>query len=106
LEIGKWSEKKEALDAAISEFSVPKIVPREHYHLISLLKKLLVDSNVAIQICGMKLCRALANGLRRSFSHASKVLSPLLLLKLRDKKPQILDESHKTLKSFSHSITL
>lgn len=91
LEIQKWSEKKDAIDVAILELSAPKLVTRDTYHLVAFLKRLLADSNIAIQICGIKMCRALASGLRKAFSHGAKVLAPLLISKLRDKKNQITD---------------
>lgn len=91
LDIVKWSDKKEVLDVAIAEMTTPKIVPRDHYHLVGMMKKLLADSNIMIQICGMKMVKALASGLRRGFNQGGKVLSPLLISKLRDKKNQITD---------------
>ena len=106
LEIAKWSEKKDVLDTAIADMSTPKIVPREHYHLVGMLKKLMVDSNIAIQICGMKMAKALASGLRKAFNQGGKVMAPLLIAKLRDKKNQITDEAHKALKALFYSITL
>lgn len=105
-EISKWSEKKDALDAAIAELSTPKIVQRDHYHIIGLAKKLLADSNLAIQICGIKLTKALASGLRKEFRQGAKVLASLLLVKLRDKKTQVVDETHKCLKALLHAISL
>lgn len=106
LEIAKWSEKKEALDTAIAELSTPKIVPRDHYHLVGMMKKLLVDSNIAILICGLRMARALASGLRKAFIQGAKIVSSLVIGKLRDKKNQITDEAHKTLKALLLSITL
>jgi len=71
-----------------------------------MLKKVLADSNMAIQICGIRMARALAAGLRKTFSHGAKVLSPLLIGKLRDKKNQITDEAHKALKAMLYAVSL
>jgi hypothetical protein len=106
LAIAKWSEKKDELDNAITELSTPKIVGREHYHLITMIKKLLADSNIAIMMCGMRMCKCLASGLRKAFSQGAKILVPLIMSKLRDKKTQVTDEAHKSLKALFYSMTL
>jgi DNA-binding NtrC family response regulator len=71
-----------------------------------MMKKLLADSNIAIMMCGMRMCKCLASGLRKSFSHGAKILAPIIMSKLRDKKTQVTDETHKTLSALFHSISL
>lgn len=71
-----------------------------------MIKKLLADSNLNIQICALKLSRCLASGLRKPFSHSAKILAPLVIGKLKDKKNSITDEAQKTLKAFAYCIGL
>jgi hypothetical protein len=71
-----------------------------------MMKKLLADSNVAIMLCAMRMCRSLASGLRKAFNQGAKILAPLIMSKLRDKKPQVTDETQKSLTALFHSMTL
>lgn len=63
-------------------------------------KRLLNDSNFNVVLCSLKLIAALAKGLRKNFAHASKILFPLILPKLRDKKTQMIEETMNVLKEF------
>lgn len=95
--ITKWSEKKAALEVAIKEFGTPKIVNRSFHHLIALINRLLTDSNLNIQVCGLQLLRNLSQGLRKGFQQGARNVFKDILLKLREKKSQIVEEVHKVL---------
>lgn len=74
LELVKWTEKKDAIEIAISAFSTPKIVNKDHLHLVSFINRLLVDSNLNVMLCGLKLLKNMANGLRKNFNQGAKLV--------------------------------
>lgn len=72
--------------------------------MLSLIKKLLQDSNANINLCTIKLCGLLAKGLRKNFTNQAKLLFPLLTPKLRDKKTLMIDETRLALEMMHYSI--
>ena len=69
-------------------------------------RRLLSDSNFNVVLNTLKLTGNLAKGLRRAFTHSSKILIPLILPKFRDKKTQMIEETFNTLNNFYYSISL
>lgn len=51
-------------------------------------------------LAGIKMTRVLAKGLRQEFSASSKLLFPFILEKFKDKKTQMIEETHLTLEYF------
>ncbi len=64
LELKKWTEKKELLDALINEANVPKIKTGDYSGLVRTLKKLMGDSNAVVSQLAIKATGNLAKGLR------------------------------------------
>lgn len=56
-----------------------------------MIRRLLSDSNFNVVLWVLRLAGFLAKGLRRSFSHQVKILLPLIITKLRDKKTQMIE---------------
>jgi cytoskeleton-associated protein 5 len=57
------------LEEIIKTASVPKLAPSNNYSpILSLIKKLLADSNANVNIAAIKLSGVLVKGLRRNFS--------------------------------------
>ena len=75
----------------IKSFTVPKMHSKDIHHITNFLRRILTDTNVNVMLCGIKLIGLLANGLRKNFNHYSKIFAPLLLIKLKDKKNNIVD---------------
>lgn len=96
----KWSEKKSMLEEMIAACNVPKVQSASFFAITSLLKKILNDNNVNVMCCGLKLCGLLAKTLRKSFQSSAKLLFPLVLSRFKEKKPFILEETHRTLEFF------
>lgn len=62
-----------------------------------MIRRLLSDSNFNVVLSVIKLAGILARGLRKSFSHQVKILLPMIIPKLRDKKTQMIEETMNTL---------
>lgn len=92
------------LDDFLIACAVPKLIPSNFYPIIGLLKRILSDPNINVVQSGIKILGQLSKGLRKNFSSASKIFFPILLGKFREKKSQIVDETHKTLDLFYFSM--
>jgi hypothetical protein len=103
-ELAKWSDKKAMLDDFLISCTVPKIVPSNIYHIIALMKRIIIDPNINVVQSGIKILGQLAKGLRKNFSSAAKIFFPILLGKFKEKKSQIVEETHKTLDFFYFSL--
>jgi hypothetical protein len=51
----------------------------------------LSDNNINLLQCGFKVVKNLCNGLKKNFTHPSKVILSLIISKLRDTKAMIVD---------------
>ena len=103
LAMEKWVEKKEAMEELNREADTPKLAERSPQELVTLVKRLLVDNNMNVQLQAIKLAGLLARGQRRYFEPFAKQLFPLLLLKLKDKKGPVVQESQTALDSMLKS---
>ncbi|CAD8120601.1 unnamed protein product [Paramecium sonneborni] len=99
----KWNEKQALLDQLLKEAATPKIATGNYVPMIAMIKKLLVDSNQVINVCAIKLCGAFVKGLRKNFTAQAKLLFPLLIVKLREKK-NICQEARAAMELFHYSL--
>ncbi|KAM3584347.1 hypothetical protein VKS41_003168 [Umbelopsis sp. WA50703] len=76
----KWQERKEALEQLLAAAKTPKIAEREYSELMSALAK---ATNCIEEI---------ANGLRQSFHRYKGTVLPPLIDKLKERKPQVLEQ--------------
>lgn len=105
--IKKWNEKQEAIEAFLKAANVAKLNSAENYNSILLLAKILLDnSNIHIQICGMKIFGALAKGLRLNARQYVKSNFNLLVAKLKDRKAIILEALHAAIKNIFFCLTV
>jgi len=93
----KWTDKKQALDALIEDVDTPKILPGNLASLQGVLSKLVKDSNINVSLLAVKSIGFLANGLRENFNEAGKSMCAGVLDKFREKRPQIIEETKKTM---------
>ena len=103
LAMEKWVEKKDALDELNREADTPKLAERSPQELVTLVKRLMVDNNMNVQLQAIKLAGLLARGQRRYFEPFAKQLFPALLLKLKDKKGPVVQETQTALDSMLKS---
>ncbi|OMO82735.1 Armadillo-like helical [Corchorus olitorius] len=104
----KWSERKEAVAELTKLASTKKIAPGDFTEVCRTLKKLVTDVNIAVAVEAIQAIGNLARGLRAHFSGSSRFLLPVLLEKLKEKKPtstealtQTLQAMHKDVKTAS-----
>lgn len=89
-----------------SQANYPRLSEKSALYLVTLAKRLLCDSNMQVMVQAIKLVGHLAKGQRRFFDNYARQFFPLLILKFKDKKPQVLQETHNALDSLLYCITL
>ncbi|CAO2842672.1 unnamed protein product [Amaranthus hypochondriacus] len=99
----KWSERKEAVAELTKLASTRRIAPGDFTEVCRTLKKLVTDVNLAVSVEAIQAIGNLARGLRAHFSGSSRFLLPVLLEKLKEKKPTITDALTQTLQAMYKS---
>ncbi|XVF74962.1 hypothetical protein PTKIN_Ptkin13bG0151300 [Pterospermum kingtungense] len=95
----KWSERKEAVAELTKLASIKKIAPGDFTEVCRTLKKLVTDVNIAVAVEAIQAIGNLAQGLRSHFSGSSRFLLPILLEKLKEKKPALTESLTQTLQA-------
>ncbi|KAL4563558.1 hypothetical protein LXL04_027601 [Taraxacum kok-saghyz] len=83
----KWSERRDAVAELTKLASTKRIAPGDFSEVCRTLKKLIIDSNLAVAVEAVQALGNLAAGLRTNLSASSRFLLPVLLEKLKEKKP-------------------
>nr|GMD91866.1 protein MOR1 isoform X1 [Ipomoea batatas] len=99
----KWSERKEAVAELTKLASTKKIAPGDFSEICRTLKKLITDVNIAVAVEAIQAIGNLARGLRTHFSASSRFLLPVLLEKLKEKKPALSESLTQTLQAMHKS---
>lgn len=99
----KWSERKEAVAELTKLASTKKIAPGDFSEICRTLKKLITDVNIAVAVEAIQAVGNLARGLRTHFSGSSRFMLPILLEKLKEKKPTLMDALTQTLQAMHKS---
>ncbi|KAI4351479.1 hypothetical protein L6164_005845 [Bauhinia variegata] len=95
----KWSERKEAVAELTKLASTKKILSGDFSEVCRTLKKLITDVNIAVAVEAIQALGNLARGLRTHFSASSRFLLPVLLEKLKEKKPALVESLTQTLQA-------
>ncbi|XP_057463028.1 protein MOR1-like isoform X2 [Actinidia eriantha] len=99
----KWSERKEAVAELTKLSSTKRIAPGDFIEICRTLKKLITDVNIAVAVEAIQAIGNLARGLRTHFSGNSRFLLPILLEKLKEKKPTLTEALSQTLQAMHKS---
>lgn len=99
----KWSERRDAVAELTKLSSTKKIAPGDFSEVCRTLKKLVTDVNLAVSIEAIQAIGNLARGLRNHFSASSRFLLPILLEKLKEKKPTVTEALNQTLQALHKS---
>ncbi|CAM8905774.1 unnamed protein product [Rhodiola kirilowii] len=95
----KWSERKDAVAELTKLASTKKIAPGDFTEVCRTLKKLITDVNIAVAVEAIQALGNLARGLRVHFAGSSRFLLPVLLEKLKEKKPTLTEALSQTLQA-------
>ncbi|KAL5730206.1 Protein MICROTUBULE ORGANIZATION 1 [Ranunculus cassubicifolius] len=95
----KWSERRDAVAELTKLASTKRIAPGDFLEVCRTLKKLITDVNIAVAVEAVQALGNLARGLRNHFSSGSRFLLPVLLEKLKEKKPTLVEALTQTLQA-------
>ncbi|KVH89565.1 hypothetical protein Ccrd_008447 [Cynara cardunculus var. scolymus] len=95
----KWSERKDAVAELTKLASTKRIAPGDFTEICRTLKKLITDVNIAVAVEAVQAIGNLARGLRTHFSASSRFLLPVLIEKLKEKKPTMTEALSQTLQA-------
>ncbi|KAJ4976564.1 hypothetical protein NE237_001670 [Protea cynaroides] len=95
----KWAERKEAVAELTKLASTKRIAPGDFTEVCRTLKKLITDVNIAVAVEAIQAIGNLSSGLRTHFCGSSRFLLPVLLEKLKEKKPTVTDALTQTLRA-------
>jgi len=99
----KWSERRDAVAELTKLASAKKIAPGDFHEICRTLKKLITDVNLAVSVEATQAIGNLARGLRAHFSGNARMLLPVLLEKLKEKKPTMTEALSQTLQAMHKS---
>ncbi|KAL7243803.1 hypothetical protein ACSBR1_016095 [Camellia fascicularis] len=99
----KWSDRKEAVAELTKLASTKRIAPGDFTEICRTLKKLIIDVNIAVAVEAIQAIGNLARGLRTHFSGNSRFILPVLLEKLKEKKPTLTEALAQTLQAMYKS---
>ncbi|XP_058078323.1 protein MOR1 isoform X2 [Magnolia sinica] len=99
----KWSERRDAVAELTKLSSTKRIAPGDFTEVCRTLKKLITDVNIAVAGEAIQAIGNLARGLRNHFSGSSRFLLPVLLEKLKEKKPVLAESLTQTLQAMHKS---
>ncbi|XP_042428595.1 protein MOR1-like [Zingiber officinale] len=99
----KWSERRDAVGELTKLASTKRIAPGDFSEVCRTLKKLVTDVNLTVSVEAIQAIGNLAKGLRNHFAASSRYLLPILLEKLKEKKPTLTDALTQTLQAMHKS---
>ncbi|XP_072953995.1 protein MOR1-like isoform X1 [Typha angustifolia] len=99
----KWSERRDAVAELTKLASTKKIAVGDFTEVCRTLKKLVTDVNLAVSVEAIQAIGNIARGLRNHFSGNSRFLLPVLLEKLKEKKPVLTEALTQTLQTMQKS---
>ncbi|KAI7908148.1 armadillo-type protein [Cokeromyces recurvatus] len=92
LQSKKWQERREALDALLEQAKTPKIMDKDYSELIGALSKRINDSNILLVGATATCIEHIATGLRTDFGKYKPNITPVMIEKLKERKPAILEQ--------------
>ncbi|GJY14629.1 protein MOR1 isoform X1 [Tanacetum coccineum] len=95
----KWTQRKEAVAKLTELASTKRVAPGDYTELCRTLKKLITDRSIFVRVEAVRAIGNLALELKVDFSRCSHILLPVLLAKLREKKPIMTEALTNTLQA-------
>jgi protein STU2 len=87
----KWKERKDALEALLTNAKVPRIKEENYTDLMASLGKCMKDANIAVVTVAAQCVEAIAKGSRRSFAHYRQLVMMPMVEKLKERKTSVVE---------------
>ncbi|KAI9257597.1 armadillo-type protein [Sporodiniella umbellata] len=93
----KWQERRDALEALLKQAKTPKIKDNDYHELIQALALRIHDANVMLVGIAADCMEAIAQGLRESIAKYKSKVIPVMIEKLKERKPMIVERLSKAI---------
>jgi cytoskeleton-associated protein 5 len=87
----KWSDRRDAVAELTKLASAKRLCTGDYTEVSRCLKKLVGDVNLAVAVEAVQAIGNLASGLRKDFTAGARLLLPVLLDKLKEKKQVMVE---------------
>ena len=87
----KWKERKDALDALLTNAKVPRIKEENYSDIMGILAKSMKDANIVVVTATAQCVEAIARGLRKPFGQYKQLVMMSMVEKLKERKPAVVD---------------
>ena len=87
----KWKDRKDALEALLTNSKVPRIKPENYSDLLGILGRAMKDTNVVVATVAAQCVEAIANGLRSAFGQYKSLVMIPMIEKLKERKPTVVE---------------
>jgi len=87
----KWKERKDALDALLTNAKVPRIKEENYSDIMGILGKAMKDSNIVVVTAAAQCVEAISRGLRKPFGQYRQIVMMPLVEKLKERKPAVVE---------------
>lgn len=95
-----WKDRQAAMETLNQDLNLPKVKLGDYSGAVRVVKQLLSDPMGAVAPSAIKVCTSLARKFKKDFAAGAKELIVSLLLKFKDKKTSVIEETHAALEAF------
>ena len=87
----KWKERKDALDALLTNAKVPRIKEENYSEIMGILGRSMKDANIVVVTVAANCVEAIARGLRKPFGQYKHFVMQAIVEKLKERKQSVVD---------------
>jgi protein STU2 len=87
----KWKERKDALEALLTNSKVPRIKEENYMDIMGILSRSMKDANIVVTTVAAQCVEAIARGLRSSFGQYRQMVMLPMVEKLKERKTAVVE---------------
>ena len=87
----KWKERKDALDALLTNSKVPRIKEENYSEIMGTLGRCMKDANITVVTVAAQCVEAIARGLRKHFAQYRHLIMMPMVEKLKERKTTVVE---------------
>ena len=87
----KWKERKDALEALLTNSKVPRIKEENYTEIMGTLGRCMKDANIVVVTVAAQCVEAIARGLRKPFSQYRQLVMMPMVEKLKERKTSVVE---------------
>jgi protein STU2 len=87
----KWKERKDALEALLTNSKVPRIKEENYTEIMGTLGRCMKDANIVVVTVAAQCVEAIARGLRKPFTQYRQLVMTPMVEKLKERKASVVE---------------